>query len=104
MLQIRIVTLRARSDKQISRGNRHAARMGFASEFVGASPDIVINLELRQQPLEVPQRLLFTLTSRAVPKLQADNWAPTRLTCLKGSLHATAYRRIPIRPQKVDPG
>ncbi len=104
MLQIRIVMLRARRDEQIGCGNGYTARTGLACEIAGASPDILINLKLRQEPFEIPQRLFFTLTSCAVPQLQADNGAPARLTCLKGSLDASAYRGIPIRPQKVDPG
>lgn len=104
MLQARFVAVGTRCDEQVYCRNRHARRASFARKLICTTPDILIDLEFRQEPLEIAQRLLFTLTACAIPEFQPHDRAPTGFARLKGSLDAPANLGVAIGAQEVNPG
>jgi hypothetical protein len=67
MFKLDLVLSRARSDQDVSGGDRDTGGSRASCELKGSTPNCVVNGEFRQQPLEIPQYLLITIATCAIP-------------------------------------
>lgn len=54
VLEVGFVTFGTSGDEQVSCRYRHSGRPSFARQLVRPPPDVIIDPELGQQPLEIP--------------------------------------------------
>jgi len=103
MLQFGLVARRARGYERVGGGYEYAPRPGLARQLVGAPPDVVVNREFREEPREVPKRILLTFAPCAVSQLKTDHGAPARLTGFEGAFDPAPHFGATVRTQKVNP-
>jgi hypothetical protein len=63
---------RARGNQNIRAGYRYSLRARATRKIKGHSPNIIINLQLREGSLKISKYGTITLGARAVPKFKPD--------------------------------
>jgi hypothetical protein len=74
----RTVMERARSDQNIRGWNGYALGTSATRQIKRRSPNVIINLQLRESSLQISKHRTLTLGPRPVPKFESDQRTPTR--------------------------
>ena len=67
MFKFDLVVSRACGDQNVSSRDRDTGGTGASCEFKGVAPNCIVDGEFRQQPFEIPEYFLITISSCAIP-------------------------------------
>jgi hypothetical protein len=67
MFKLDLMVMRACGDQDVSGGDRDAGGTRASCEIKGSTPNCVVDREFRQQAFEVPQYLLISIATCAIP-------------------------------------
>jgi len=104
MFKLDVVVSCACSDQDVGGGYRDTGRPRASCKIEGSIPNRVVDGEFRQQSFKIPEYLLFTIATRAIPQLQPDNGTPTRLASIECARHPVSDSHVSIRSKHVNPG
>jgi hypothetical protein len=102
-LNSRTVMERARSDQNIRGWNGYALGARATRQIKRRSPNVIINLQLRESSLQISKHGTLTLGPRPVPKFESDQRTPTRFAIRERTFDPSPYFFITLWPQEVNP-
>jgi hypothetical protein len=94
---------RARGNQNIHGWNGYALGTRATRQVRRRSPNILINLQLRESALQISKHGTLTLGPRPVPKFESDQRTPTRFAIREHAFDPSPCFFITPRPQEVDP-
>jgi hypothetical protein len=103
LFEVYLMVPGAGRDQEVRGRHGDAGRASPTREFVSATPNVLVDVQFRQDPLKIAQNFFFTVTPSAVPEFQPHHRTPASLTRFERALHPFPHRAVSSGAKKVDP-